>query len=406
MPTPVRARLTCAALLLLCSQPAHAGPLTIDLPTALARARQRAPQAIEAMGRIAEARAAGAGARVVFTENPVVQIGAGPRFGDAHAIQAEAQIAQPLQFGLRGPRIRVADAGVRHAEATTAAELRELSLEVSNAFSEARHADLVIEISARARDVAERALEVAERRRRAGDITDLDVDLAKIALGRARSAHAAAQAERAEALGQLAALIGASPDDTIVLAGDLAPPPLTLDTLRGATAQRADVRALETEAAVARAEADLARAEARPDLGLWFGYERDVNDTILIGGVTLGLPVWNRGQGDRAAAGAKERRAELQRAAVLSATARHVLDAYEAYVRARESVELFERDVLPSLVDAEKLLDRGVETGQIPIVEFLAVRNELLANRREHLQRQLALARAAAKARYVAGVTP
>lgn len=406
MSTPVRARLACAALLLLCSDPAHAGPLTIDLPTALARARERAPKAIAAMGHIAEARAAGVGARVLLTANPEVQVGAGPRFGDVRATQVEAQIGQSLQLGRRGARIRVADAGVRRAEAVSAAELRELSLEVTNAFSEARYADLVVEVAAHARDVAQRAVDAAERRRRAGDITDLDVDLTRIALGRARSAVAAAQAERAEAIGQLAALIGASPDDTIALAGELAPAPLTLDVLRDAVAERADVRALEAEVTVARAEERLARAAGRPDLGIWFGYERDVNDTILIGGVNITLPVWDRAQGDKAAARAKERRAELERTAVLSAASRHVLDAFEAYARARESLDVFERDVMPYLVDAEKLLDRSVDTGQIAIPDYLAARQEILASRRERLQRQLALARAAATARFVAGVTP
>lgn len=406
MLTSVRARLACAALLLLCSHPAHAGPLTIDLPTALVRARERAPQAIAAMGRIAEARAVGVSARVLFTENPSVQVGAGPRFGDSRTTQLEAELEQPLQLGRRGPRIRVADAGVRHAEAATAAELRELTLEVTNAFVDARYADLIVEATARARSVAQRALDAAERRRRAGDITDLDVDLARIALGRARSAVAAAQAERAEAIGRLAALIGASPHDTITLAGDLQPAPLTLDALRGAVPERADLRALEAEVRVARAQAALARATALPDLGVWLGYERDERDTILIGGVSITLPVWNRAQGDKAAARAKQRRAQLERDAVLSAASRQVLDAFEAYVRARESVEVFERDVVPSLVDAEQLLERSVETGQIAISDFLVARQELLASRREQLARQLALARAAATARFVAGVTP
>lgn len=406
MLTSVRARLACAALLLLCSHPAHAGPLTIDLPTALVRARERAPQAIAAMGRIAEARAVGVSARVLFTENPSVQVGAGPRFGDSRTTQLEAELEQPLQLGRRGPRIRVADAGVRHAEAATAAELRELTLEVTNAFVDARYADLIVEATARARSVAQRALDAAERRRRAGDITDLDVDLARIALGRARSAVAAAQAERAEAIGRLAALIGASPHDTITLAGDLQPAPLTLDALRGAVPERADLRALEAEVRVARAQAALARATALPDLGVWLGYERDERDTILIGGVSVTLPVWNRAQGDKAAARAKQRRAQLERDAVLSAASRQVLDAFEAYVRARESVEVFERDVVPSLVDAEQLLERSVETGQIAISDFLVARQELLASRREQLARQLALARAAATARFVAGVTP
>jgi cobalt-zinc-cadmium efflux system outer membrane protein len=169
---------------------------------------------------------------------------------------------------------------------------------------------------------------------------------------------------------------------------------------------RADVRAIEAEQRVARAEGKLANANGRPNLGLWFGYDRDEGDTILLGGLTMTLPFWNRAQGDKAAARAKLRSAELERAAVVAAASRQVVDAFDAYVRAREAVEVFERDVVPTLTDSEKLLERSIETGQIAINDFLVARREILSGRGEYLQRQLQLAKAAAAARYVAGVAP
>ncbi len=45
-------------------------------------------------------------------------------------------------------------------------------------------------------------------------------------------------------------------------------------------------------------------------------------------------------------------------------------------------------------------------TGQITISVYLVARQEILNGRREHLDRQLALAKAAAVARFVAGVSP
>lgn len=402
----VRARLACAALMFLFAHPAYAGPLRIDLPTAVARARERAPEAVTALARIGEARAQRTGAGVLFTQNPEIQGGAGPRFGAERTLNVQAQLTQQLEPTRRGARIGVADAEVAHAQALNEAQLRELSYQVATVFFEARYADLAVELAQRNQDVATKAAEAAERRRKAGDITDLDVNLAKIALGRARSALASAQSERAEAVGRLGALIGAQPDDTITLAGDLKPATLTLDALRAGVPVRADVRAIEAEARVAKAEGSLANANGRPDLGVWFGYQLDEGDTILLGGLSFTLPLWNRAQGDKAAARAKLRRAELERAAVVTSASRQIVDAFEAYTRAREAVDVFERDVLPTLTDSETLLERSVQAGQITVNEYLVARQEILSGRSEHLQRQLQLAKAAASARFVAGVAP
>jgi len=403
----LRARLGCAAAsLLLYASTAGADPLKLDLPTALARARDRAPEAIAALARIEEADAARAGARILLGHNPELEVGAGPRLGTPRTTQLEARIAQRFEPGRRGARVHVADAGVQHVRALGDAELRELGFEVASLFYDARAAELAVELAQRTQEVAARAADAAERRRKAGDLTDLGVDLARVALGRARSAVAAGQAARAEALGRLGALIGAAPGDAITLVGELRPPALTLDELRAAVPARADVRALEAESRLARAEGSLAAANGRPELGAWLGYERDSADTVLLGGLSVTLPLWNRAQGDQAAARAKQRRAERTRAAVLAAASRQVVDAFEAYARAREAVEVFERDVLPALADAEALLERSIEAGQIAINDYLVARQEILGGRREQLERQLALAKAAAAARFVAGAAP
>ena len=107
----------CAALILVVvASPAAAEPLTIDLPTALARARERAPAAVAAMARIAEARARRVGAAVRFTQNAELQLGAGRRYGDPRTLALQGQITQPLELGQRGARIDAADAAIAHAE--------------------------------------------------------------------------------------------------------------------------------------------------------------------------------------------------------------------------------------------------------------------------------------------------
>lgn len=405
MVAPVRARWSIAALIALCAS-ASADTLTIDLPTAVSLARRRAPEAVAALGRIGEATASRSGATVPFTQRPEVQIGAGPRFGTDRTLNLQAQISQSLELGRRSARVAVAEAELAHVRALGEAELRRLAFEVSTVYSEARHADLVVELATRTQEVATRAAEVAERRRKAGELTDLDVGLATIALGRARSAVAAAQSERASAIGKLGALIGATPDDAIVLAGDLVPPASTDADQAGpvvGAARRADVRALEADAAVAKAEGSLARAASRPDLGIWFGYQLDEGDAIALAGVSFTLPLWNPARGDREVARAKQKRLEAERAATVTAASRQLVDAREAYAKAREAVAVFERDILGKLADSETLLARSLETGQLAISDYLVARQQILEGRREYLDRQLALAKAAATVRFVSG---
>ncbi|MBX3160482.1 MAG: TolC family protein [Deltaproteobacteria bacterium] len=404
MSRSVRAQLICA-LCLFCVAPARAGTLTLDLPTAVARARERAPAAVAARARIAEAQGKRAGA-LTLTQNPQFQGGAGRRYDADHTrfLALDFQLTQPLDLGRGAPRRRVADAEIDRARGTNDAELRELSYEVATAFFDARAADLAVELAQHGDALARRGAEAAERRRKAGDITDLDLDLAKIAVGRAASALAAARAERADAIGRLGALIGAPPGDAIVLVGGLDAPVLSLASLRGGVAARADVRALDAEARVHRAELALADANARLDAGLWLGYVRDEGASIYLSGLTLTFPVFNRSQGERAVARAGLRRAELERGATVAAASRQVVDAFEAYVRAREAVDVFEHEALPALDDFEHLLERSLDAGQLAIRDYLAARTELLASRREHIDRRLRLARAAVTARYIAGV--
>lgn len=394
------ARLTVAALVVH-SASVSADAIQIDLHGAIERAHSAAPEAITARGRVREAEANLVGAEVAFTTNPEIEGGAGPRFTGGHPIDAELRIEQDLEPWRRSPRRQLARAELGKAAADADVQTRELDLEVALAFLDALHAEREVALAQRAADLAQRGAASAERRRQAGEITDLDANLVKAALGRARSAVEAETAERAAAVGRLAALIGASPLDTIALTGELEPAPLPA---AADPAGRPDVRALAREADAATAEAAQARAHGLPSIGVWLGYQREDTASILLAGLRLSLPVWNRAQGERAAAAAKEHRARETRDATMRVATRQVADAIAAHDAAARAVTAFARDVVPILDDSERLLEKTLDAGQIAVGEYLIARQELLAGRREYLDRLLALAKAAATARYAMGV--
>lgn len=399
-------RAALAAALVLPSISAHAGTLAIDLPSALERAHRVSSIAAQARGQIAEAEAGIVGADILFSLNPEIEAGLGPRLVTPRQYDVDARITQDLDSGRRGPRRALAHAELTHARATAAANLRDLDLVVATAFYESLHAERILDLSRNAEDLAQRAADLADRRRRAGDVTDLEANLARAALGRARSATQAAAAERATVVAPLAALIGAAPDDAITLTGDLHVAVPDLPALRDAVPQRADVRALDAERHVATAAHEVATANARPDLGIWLGYLREGGDDIVIGGLRVTLPAWNRGQGEKAVAIARARRVDDTLAATRLAATREIGDAFEAYTHARDAVAAYEQDVLPALDDSERLLSKSVDAGQLAVNAYLVARQEVLSGRREYLDRLLALAKAASAVRHVAGVSP
>ena len=77
--------------------------------------------------------------------------------------------------------------------------------------------------------------------------------------------------------------------------------------------QRPDFTALAAEGREADAQAQLGRALRRPDLGVRVSYEREERDTIVLGGLSVTLPAFQRGQGTLAA-GRRARVASARRA--------------------------------------------------------------------------------------------
>lgn len=409
MPRSARAGLIATALVFHASGPAVAEQVVLDLDAAVARAVARAPAAITARGQLAEAEATRTGAAILLADNPVLLVDSGPRFGGGGPTTTDVHVRLEQIVPLvspRGPRRAVAEATIAHATLTADAALLDVRLEATTAFYEALHADRAVELAVHAAEVARHAAEVAERKRRAGDLTELDASMVLAAAGRARATVKATEAERAATLGKLARLIGLGVGDTVVLRGELRPPaPLALDDLVAAAAARPDVRALAAEQTVAARELALARTAGAPALGVFAQYGREEDQTIVLGGVGLTLPIWSRGQGERAEARAKAARAAAAHEATRHAATREVADAFAAYVLARDAVDLFESEVLPPLDRGEQLLARSLETGVVTVPDYLVARQQSLELRREHLDRQLALATAYARARLLAGVT-
>lgn len=400
-------RLTWAAFAAICTLPRFAAANDLTLEEALSLARDRAPTVLAARIRVDEARGRLDGAKPLLRENPVVQGAAGRRLSErGSSLELELGLSQTVELGgRRGARIEAAEAGVAREVAASEDVLRRHLASVASAFLRTLHAQERVRLATAAEMVARGIFDATERRHKAGDVPILDVNVAKAAWARAVSQVRAEEALQLATLGELRALLGATPEEPLQVVGDLRDRRrFEPHTLLAQAPQRADVRALGSEVREAEAERDLGTAFAWPEVGVGINYEQEEGAHVLLGGLTLTLPLFSRGQELRATGAARKRRLTLELEATRRAVSVEVRTALDAYAKRVEAVEALEREAVPLLQENEALARRSYEAGQLSLADWLLIRREVVETRVNYLDRLLDAAIAGVEVEASAGV--
>jgi cobalt-zinc-cadmium efflux system outer membrane protein len=367
--------------------------LTLD--GVLRRARETSGPVTIARARIAEAASSRADAAARFGHNPVVETQAGPRaVAGPNAVDLAVGLSQQFETGgQQRARRAVADAATARAGADAAAVTRDVLLDAGERFLEGLAA-LERLAAAEAADVTSRELLAANERRYAlGDIAAVDLNLARIEAARTGALLATARAELAGALGRLRTVLRIPPDEPLRLEGSLATdPPPPIDALTATLDARADLRVFDAEREEADATVALGRGMARPDVGVRLGYEREDRDHVVRGGLTLTLPVFQRGATLRAEGSARAARARLEQE-LLRETALAELRTSRDVLLARQAAVGQADAMLPALADNDTLARRSYEAGEMNLMNLLQLRRDAVALRDALVQLRLAAAR-------------
>jgi cobalt-zinc-cadmium efflux system outer membrane protein len=357
----------------------------LSLPEVLAAARERAPRIVGARLALEEARGRLAGASIRLTSNPEVEVAAGDRRHAGRSTDLDVGVSQ--RFDAPGARAaRVAGATARLAEATAAADeiTRTVLRDAARAYYRAVFAAERLRLLASAETLASSVFGAADRRHRAGDIPVLDVNLAKASLARARAERLAGEADEAAALGEIRALL--QRQDTVAVRGDLAIPAAPDPAaLRRASGDRPELRALDAAIRDADAEIALGRAMGRPEFGVAARYQREEGSRIVLGGVTVTVPVFAKGQELLAVGSARAARLRAEREATRTRIRIELDAALAAYDKRVAAARLLEAEALPSLGENDALTARSFEVGQIGLTDLLLIRRELLDTRVQYL---------------------
>lgn len=377
-------------------------PLTLD--DALERVRRSAPAVVAARMRIDEARGRVAGASRTFSTNPAVEVEAGRRSGEVSTTDYGVAVAQDLDLPRRRRvRLDAARAGVTQDEQRARDVEREVLREVAIAFLRAVEARERADAAASGKRLAEEARHIAERRYAAGDVAQLDVNLARTAVARADAEVRAANATFTGHATRLQVLLGSTEPMTPV--GSLRDVlPIATTDLLAWTADRPDVRVLEAEIAEAEADQRFAHTLRWPDFGVRASYAKEEGDRVLLGGIGVTLPVFQRGQEATAVATARLARLRAEREALTRTIEADVRGAAASYDALRAAAAEYERTVLPLIEENEALALESYEAGQIGLSDLLLVRRDALDARRVSIDQLIETRLAEVELRARAGV--
>ncbi|MBR0552770.1 TolC family protein [Stakelama marina] len=379
-------------------------PERLSLAEALALAAARSPRIVDAQSQVdaARARVRQAGFRVNPTLSVEAQnfLGSGA-FEGFRSTELTASINQQIDLaGHRKARVTVAEARLFAETLRLAIARADLIQNVRQRFARAIAAREQLAV---ARDNADRSRELA---RIAGELVDagreppLRALRARAALARERAAVEAAQAEEQAARAALGTLLGSKTPPAQVVGAVEVPMPASISA-----PEALDVLLARAETAIAEAQVSNARAEGRvdPSIGLGVRAVRETGDVGLVAGISLPLPVFDRNQGNIAAAGAERVAAEARLVDVENRT-RAEIDTARAELRAADARLTALRDSgIGEAKEALRLADLSYRAGKSSLIELLdaqrslaLLQTDLIDARRARAEAAAALARLAA----------
>ena len=384
------------AVVCLYANPVAAQGRTMTLADVLTRAREQAPEIVSARLAVEEARGRLLGASIRLQSNPQIDAAVGNRSGpDMRFTDFELGLGQSFEPGARrSARMASANAAIALGAATVDEVTRTVLRSAAAAYYRALHANDRIRLLNAAFQLASSVYTTADRRFKAGDIAVLDVNIAKVSLARVRAEREEAEASKALALGELGQLLRLEVD--VNVDGTLTrPADADLTTALQNASQRPTLRTLEAGIQEAEAEVLLGQSFSKPEYGLGVRYSREERDHIVLGGMTLTLPMFSKGQEQRAVGSARAARLRAELDAARTRVQVEVRTAFDAFNRRVAALRVLEEDAIPGLDENEQLTTRSFEVGQLGLPELLLIRREILDTRFQYLDALLeaALAR-------------
>jgi len=300
-------------------------------------------------------------------------------------------VGQPIELaGKRGRRLDSARAAIRVSEWELADVRRQVIAQVKKAFTDVLVAQATLALAQenlRALDEVER---IQRFRAERGDISELE--LTRIQVQRFAFERDAADARQAIEAAKITLRALAAPEALPAgfdVVGDVEfrDRPFNREELYRLTiGNRPDVRAAEAGREKARADVNLARANAWADVTPQVEFQRIGNANTVGAGVSMPIRIFDRNQGEIARTRAEVARTDaLQQAVAIQALA-EVDTALTAVTVSRDKVVLLRETYLPKAQRVRDTVEFAYRRGGVSLLDFLDAQRTYRETALEHIR--------------------
>jgi cobalt-zinc-cadmium efflux system outer membrane protein len=361
-----------------------ADTLRLDLAEARRIALDTSPLVRQALAGVNAARGARRQART-YAFNPLVEVKAPSLVDPGDASPFEGLVTQEIEWaGQWGLRRTEASHRLAGAEAVLRDTRRTIGVDVDIAYLRVTAAQNRIAVLFRAEEIANNLLNAVSVSFDEGQLSRLDLNLARISAGRARAEATGGRRDVSTATMELARTLGLAPETPLTLdTVDLADHGLSQMTLTALVDRALSARPdIDVSAEMLDAAATLQRLVARqaiPNLRLSAVATRSAAGEPVRWGLRFGIPVplWNRNVGASRQAIAEESRARAAYDETRLAVRTEVATAFANYVGAREQRRIYTEDVLAPARENSALLGTAFDEGQINLTTTLLLQTQL-----------------------------
>ncbi len=328
--------------------------------------------------------------RAGLLPNPTLELegGTGALTGSSAENSLSLGVSQEFFLaGKRGKRLAIAERELDMYRWQLADRERVLRDEVKSSFYDVILAEQRLTLADRSIALNRQLLDVTKERLAAGDIPELEMNLAKVELARSEGARIdiekALNRNQAKLWTLMGLPIGESPVTNGTFEAEISMVKSLIELKQLAHGKRPDLKSLEAEKSRGESDIILAQAEGVPNITAGLALKRDTT-AIEIGGVegkdtayiialklSMPIPLFDKNQAGVQEAQAKWNNSESRLTAATRNAEREVETAYASLLNADKVLSLYRTNIIPQLEENLKLTQEAYRLGEVGILAVI-----------------------------------